>query len=196
MEDVSDPNAWNQRYLEGSTGWDLKAPAVALSQLLAGFPRAKKRVFVPGAGFGNDAIAWAQAGHDVVAADFAPLAVAGMKERAEKSKVQLTALQADIFALDASLDGSFDIVWEQTCLCAIDPARRPAYVDAMHRMLKPGGTMYALLWNRKVEGGPPYDLPRALTHALFAARFDILRVDTVHGTPRAGEYLMTLKKRA
>ncbi len=196
MEDVNDKNAWNQRYEEGSTGWDLKAPAEALAQLLATLPHEKKRVFVPGAGYGYDAMAWAEAGFDVVACDFASRAVAGLKERATARNVVLTALEADIFALPSEYDASFDIVWEQTCLCAIDPARRPEYVQTMLRVLKPRGTVHALLWNHQRAGGPPHDLPRALTQALFAPSFDIAQVDTVHGSKRAGEYLMTLKKPA
>ncbi len=194
MEDVNDRDAWNRRYAEGSTGWDLKAPAEALSQLLSTLPHDAKRVFVPGAGYGHDALAWAQAGFDVLAADFAPLAIAGLRKHAAAMDVRLTALEADLFALSPELDASFDIVWEQTCLCAIDPARRPEYVQTMHRVLKPNGTVYALLWNHQRPGGPPHDLPRALTHALFAPLFDIVRVDTVHGSKRAGEYLMTLRK--
>ena len=194
MADVNDRDAWNQRYVEGSTNWDLKAPAVALTQLLASLPRGNKRVFVPGAGYGHDAIAWAEAGHDVVAADFAPLAVQGLRERATQRGITLSAIEADLFALPPELDASFDLIWEQTCLCAIDPARRPEYVQAMQRVLKPGGTLYALLWNHQRQGGPPHDLPRVLSHALFAAHFDIASVDTVHGSPRPGEYLMTLRR--
>lgn len=194
MTDVNDRNEWNQRYVQGSTGWDLKAPAVALTQLLGTLDRGPLRVFVPGAGYGHDAIAWAEAGFTVLAADFAPLAVEGIRDRAEKAHVALTALESDIFALPSELDTSFDIVWEQTCLCAIDPARRGEYVQTMHRLLKPKGTLYALLWNHQRQGGPPYDLPRAITLALFAPVFDVLRVDTVHGSSRAGEYLMTLRR--
>jgi methyl halide transferase len=194
MEDVNDSKAWNRRYAEGSTGWDLQAPAEALRQLLTTLPHEKKRVFVPGAGYGHDALAWAEAGFHVVAADFAPLAVAGLNVRAAQREVTLIALEADIFALPPELDASFDIVWEQTCLCAIDPARRPEYVQTMQRLLKPQGTLYALLWNHQRQGGPPHDLPRALSHALFAPLFEVVRVDTVHGSKRPGEYLMTLRK--
>ncbi len=207
MEDVNDPEAWNRRYIEGSTGWDLDAPAQALTQLLPALAQESnagrsageeqsKRVFVPGAGYGHDAIAWAKAGFDVVAADFAPLAVSGLSKRAARLNVKLSALEADIFALPAQLDQSFDFVWEQTCLCAIDPARRPEYVQTMHRVLKPNGTLYALLWNHQRQGGPPHDLPRALTHALFSSLFTVVRVESVHGSKRAGEYLMTLRKPA
>ena len=192
--DLSDPDRWNQRYAEGTTGWDLGAEAHALKQLLAELPREPVHVLVPGAGFGHDALAWAQHGAHVVAVDFAPLAVMGLKERAERAQVSLDAVEADLFALPEAWDGRFDVVWEQTCLCAIDPGRRGEYVHAMKRVLRPGGVLYALLWNHGREGGPPHDLPESVARELFRGAFEVKQVKPIQGSTRAGEYLMTLVK--
>ena len=194
--DVSNPDGWNQRYAEGTTGWDLGKEAHALAQLLTERARGPERVLVPGAGFGHDAIAWARHGAQVVAVDFAPLAIMGLKERAREAQVALEAVEADLFALPEAWAGSFDVVWEQTCLCAIDPARRGEYVQAMHRMLRPGGTLYALLWNHGREGGPPHDLPEPVARELFREHFEVTSVTQVEGSARQGEYLMTLAKRS
>lgn len=222
IKDLSDPEAWNARYVHGQTGWDRAGPAPALVALLArldgehtlrsrvapsprsgktapgGEPRASTaaaRVLVPGAGYGHDAIAWARAGYDVTAVDFAPLAVQGLRDRAEAQGVQLEALSADIFALPGALAGTFDIVWEQTCLCAIDPGRRDEYVSMLQRALVPGGRVYALLWNHERGGGPPFDLPSALAEGLFAPRFEVLDNTRQPDSDRAGEYLLTLARR-
>ena len=45
---------------------------------------------------------------------------------------------------------------EHTCFCAIDPARRPAYLDAVVRLLAPGGWLLALFWCHDRPGGPPW----------------------------------------
>jgi hypothetical protein len=81
-EDVNRSENWDARYAAGRTGWDLGAAALALDRLLSDLPKGSERVLVPGAGFGHDAIAWAKAGRDVVAVDFAAQAVEGMRERA------------------------------------------------------------------------------------------------------------------
>lgn len=186
--------AWNARYERGQTGWDRGDAAPALHQLLARIEHAPLRVLVPGAGFGHDAIAWARAGFQVTAVDFAPLAVAGLRERAAAAHVVLEALHADLFALPAELSGTFDLVWEQTCLCAIEPSLRDDYVDVLHRVLKPSGLVHALLWNHQRAGGPPFDLPVPLTHALFKPRFDLLETTRLKDSGRAGEYLLTLRR--
>ena len=195
--DVNRADHWDARYEAGTARWDRAAPASALTQLLDDL-RAKDapagRVLVPGAGYGHDALAWAGAGWDVVAVDFAPLAIAGLRERAADANVEVQALEADIFALPRDLDGAFDAVWEQTCLCAIDPARRPEYVEAMHAVLRPHGRLYALLWNHGNGGGPPHDLPPAVGKAVFEGRFEVLDERAVEGSSRKGEYLLTLAR--
>jgi SAM-dependent methyltransferase len=193
--DLSRRESWNQRYAEGTTGWDLGAEAHALRALLEGLPQAPRRVLVPGAGYGHDAIAWAQHGAEVTAVDFAPLAIAGLRARAQEADVSVQAVESDLFALSDGFTARFDVVWEQTCLCAIDPARRGEYVETMHRVLAPGGTLYALLWNHGRPEGPPFDLPPALARELFESRFEIVSTDAVKGGKRSGEYLMMLTKR-
>src|SRR5689334_17318379 len=115
---MSESDAWNQRYVEGRTGWDLGRPQSALVCVIAAQPP-PLRVLVPGAGRGHDAVAWAEAGHEVVAVDFAPMAVAAGRENAAARGLAIEVREADIFALPGDLAGSFDLVWEQTCFCAI-----------------------------------------------------------------------------
>jgi hypothetical protein len=62
-------------------------------------------------------------------------------------------------------------------------------------MLRPGGTLYALLWNHGREGGPPYDLPETVARTLFREHFEVAAVERVEGSKRSGEYLMTLVRR-
>lgn len=154
-------------------------------------------MLVPGAGRGHDAIAWARGGHVATAVDFAPLAVEGARTLARERGVELEVVQADIFDLPRSLVGSFDLVWEQTCLCAIDPERRTDYVDSMHRALRPDGELVALLWNHGREGGPPWNMePEAITE-LLAPRFERRSIETVDAsiTDRTPEYLTRFVRR-
>ncbi len=175
---MSDTAYWNQRYVEGTTRWDLPAPPPALLRAIAATPP-RLRVLVPGAGRGLDAITWAEAGHEVVAIDFAPLAVASARENAAARGVAVEVLEADIFQLPEALAGTFNRVWEQTCFCAIPVERRADYVRAMAAVLKPGGKLLALLWNHGNEGGPPFDVKREDVEALFPPEFVVERVEAV-----------------
>ena len=60
---------WNASYEFGRPPWDRDALPLALVDLLNTLQPARLKVLVPCAGLGNDAIAWAEAGHDVVAVE-------------------------------------------------------------------------------------------------------------------------------
>ena len=61
----------------------------------------------------------------------------------------------------ASYAHAFDGVWEYTCFCAIDPARRDAYVRTIAAILKPGGWLLACFFPmRRVAAGPPFPVSR------------------------------------
>jgi SAM-dependent methyltransferase len=191
---VNDPGFWEARYRGGLVPWDLGEAPPVLLELVQNCER-PLRVLCPGAGRGHDALAWAAAGHDVVAVDIAPTAVSEAATLAAVRGVGLELLQADVFDLPHDLDHSFDVVWEQTCLCALDPARRTEYVDVVWRMLEPGGRLYALLWNHGEDGGPPWDLGPALARGVFSPRFEIESVDRVTTGTREGEFLLAATRR-
>ena len=193
---MSESEAWNQRYVEGRTGWDLGEPPPALRRVIAARPQ-PLRVLVPGAGRGHDALAWAEAGHRVVAVDFAPLAVVAARENAAARGVEMAVHEADIFALPGDLAGAFDLVWEQTCFCAIPPERRDDYARAMAAVLRPGGQIVALLWNHGKAGGPPFDVRREDVDAAFAEAFVVEEVTVVPDSAagRTPEMLAVLRRR-
>ena len=170
---------WDGRYAEGSDGWTLDGPPHALLHQAIPQVEGSLRVLVPGAGQGHDVFAWARAGHQVTALDFAPRAVRAMRERAEREQLEVEAIEADVTAPPARLRGGFDLIWEQTCLCALAPAQRRPYLEAMRELLAPEGRMCALLWNNGREGGPPYDLPDALIEQLVEGLFGVERHEAV-----------------
>jgi SAM-dependent methyltransferase len=197
IRDPADPAAWDARYREQNTPWDLGDAPPALRRLLGSLPPGRLRVLVPGAGPGHDAIAWARAGHDVVAVDFAPSAVAAARARARKAGVSLEVVEADVFALPPEFAGAFDVVWEQTCYCAIPLDRRRAYATAMARALKPGGVFLGLLWHHGQEGGPPFDVTVADVRGDLAEAFEEVSIEPVVDSveSRASEFLATFRVR-
>jgi len=67
------------------------------------------------------------------------------------------------------------VIWEYTCFCAIDPKRRPDYVQTVLHLLKPGGYFLANFWPvRDGTGGPPFPVQRSEIERLFGPFFSFL----------------------
>jgi SAM-dependent methyltransferase len=190
---ADDSASWDARYAEGTDRWTLTGAPPVLERLIESLV-GSHRVLVPGAGRGHDAFAWARAGHRVVALDFAPLATAAMRERSREQGVFVDVREADVTAPPVDLRGDVDLVWEQTCLCALPPEQRRPYLAAMATILRPSGSMVALLWNHGNEGGPPYDMAPVLVEQLVAGLFTIRKRERVEPelSLRASEYLWWL----
>jgi SAM-dependent methyltransferase len=170
-------NPWEERYQSGDTHWDKGAPAPGLVDFLQEHPELPRgSVAVPGCGFGHDVRAWAEFGFDAAGFDIAPSAIAGATERAREwakspspnfvayaTKFRKAA-QAPPFALCDFLHttppAGFDYVFEHTLFCAIQPAEREAYVEALLRWLKPGGTYLAVHYLICEPDGPPFPCTR------------------------------------
>jgi SAM-dependent methyltransferase len=191
---ADDSGSWDARYAEGTDRWTLPGAPPVLERLIASYVESH-RVLVPGAGRGHDAFAWARAGHRVVALDFAPLAAAAMRERSREQGVLVDVREVDVTTPPVDLRGDVDLVWEQTCLCALPPEQRRPYLAAMATILRPSGSMVALLWNHGNEGGPPYDMPPVLVEQLVAGLFTIHRRERVEPelSMRANEWLWWLE---
>ena len=191
---------WDGLYAGGQDGWELGGPAPALEDWLAsgrfsslgsiecGGPdmapalpqsadtRSRARVAVPGAGRGHDARLLARHGYRVTAFDFALAAVAEARRLAAADEVDVVVEQRDVFTLGEDYAGVFDGVWEYTCFCAIDPARREEYVRVLHTILRPGGILLACFYPlREGTDGPPFPVSRADIDRTLAGRFTVLR---------------------
>ena len=180
---VSHPTFWEDLYARGEDGWELGTPAPPLQALLARrhFPRG--RVAVLGCGRGHDARLLAAQGHAVWGFDFSPTAIAEARRLAPPAPSapggatgpRLTFEQRYIFDLPGAYPEFFDLVWEHTCFCAIDPARRAEYVEAVRRILKPAGLLAGLFYPlREGAGGPPFPTSQDEVRRLFEPRFTFL----------------------
>lgn len=197
------PADWERSYVDGHMPWDLGEAPPSLLGVIAdlGDPAdgaaTARRVFVPGAGRGHDPRAFARAGFDVTANDIAPSAVAAGRALDAAEGLAMDWLEADLFALPARLDGTFDLVWEQTCFCAIPPDRRDDYVEAVARLLRPGGTWVGVLWDVGRPGGPPYPITRAEVERHFLEAFALVSIEDVPAWSdhRYDEILVRLRRR-
>jgi len=170
------PTDWENHYRRGETPWEKGAASPGLEDFLANEP-VRGRVLVPGCGFGHDVRALAATAEEVVGIDIAPSAITAARAFPSVGGEQYVI--ADLFNLPRDWRGAFDWLWEHTCFCAIDPAQRPAYVDAVAVALKPGGQLLAIFYldpgNDHPDEGPPFEVSITELDRLFLPRFTLLR---------------------
>lgn len=172
--DVSTPRFWSDRYASGGDGWELGIPAPPLVRLLGQDRPSGTRAAVPGCGRGHDVALLASRGFETWGFDFSPAAIA-----AGKPVHGAHYLERDIFAIGKEFAGRFDLVWEYTCYCAIDPVRREEYAKVLHDILVPGGTLAALFYPvKEVEGGPPFRVRREEIDTVFGPGFNLVSIET------------------
>ncbi len=147
---------WSKSYEnDNNPGWNLGEPAEALKDMMPRLKISRSRILVLGCGEGHDAAMFAAAGHVVTAVDISPLAL----ERAKKlygHMENLTFLEADLFDLPRSFDKSFDVVFEHTCYCAINPSLRADLVKVWNRVLAEGGHLMGVFFTFEKRQGPPF----------------------------------------
>jgi SAM-dependent methyltransferase len=132
-------------------------------------------VAVPGAGRGHDARLLARHGCRVTAFDFAEPAVAEARRLAAAEGVAVAVEARDVFTLARDHASAFDAVWEYTCFCAIDPARREEYVRVLHAILRPGGILLACFYPlREGTDGPPFPVSVEAIERVLAGRFAVM----------------------
>lgn len=172
MARVSTPDFWNGLYATGGDGWELGQPAPPLVDFVEHTPPPPGRVAVLGCGRGHDARFLAARGYEVVGYDFSTAAVSAARALARRDRIRVAFEQRDIFTLGRDAAHAFDGVWEYTCYCAIDPARRDEYVRTVTAMVKPGGWLLGCFFPlRAVSAGPPFPVSRAELRHRFARAF-------------------------
>jgi SAM-dependent methyltransferase len=170
---VNEAAFWQGLYERQGDRWELGGPAPPLVHYLATHPRLPgQHIAVPGCGRGHDARLLARQGYRVRAFDFAEPAIREARALAAQARVEVVFEQRDVFDLATDYRGAFDGLWEYTCFCAIDPARRPEYVALVHALLKPGGWLLACFFPvGERPGGPPFATTETEVRRLFEPRF-------------------------
>ncbi len=151
-----DASFWEDVYQSGRTRFDLGGPTIPLTDFLDRTTLTPGRAIVPGCGRGYDVLELARRGWDALGIDFAPSAIHDAEAAARKSSLDAHArfAQIDLFELKAE---PFDLWWENTCYCAIEPKRRDDYARAASSLVRPGGLLvFCVFPIDGREGGPPF----------------------------------------
>lgn len=177
MTDVSNPDYWSAIYRANDAGWDKGCCAPPIARMLReGFLSPGSHVAVIGCGPGHEAFEAARAGFQVTAIDFAPEAISALKRQATEWGLAIQAVEADVFDLAKHWPEEFDAIIEHTCLCAIDPARRDEYMQAVAGAVVPHGILFGLFYAHNRPNGPPYSIHEPEVRRLLHSRFKCERL--------------------
>ena len=184
---------WEKCYRDDDAFWDRGAPAPGLVDFLEKEKYKAGSILVPGCGRGHDCQKLARHKFKVTGVDIAPKAVAEARALAKAKGVPVTYRLGDF--LKTTRRG-FDLVFEHTCFCAIDPALRDRYVKSLVKVLKPGGHYLAVFYNIQPRTGPPFGTTRAELLERFGPHFTLLKEHVPRSFPgREGKELLMLWKK-
>jgi len=169
---------WQDRFETGSTPWDRGAPSPQLMAWLGSAVRVGQRVIVPGCGSGWEVAELARFGAVVTGIDYAPAAIERARTVLRERGLSAEVVEADVLRWTPA--EPVDVVYEQTCLCALHPDHWTRYAECVHAWLRPGGNLLAMFMQKPRPGasagfieGPPYHCDIHAMRALFpSTRWD------------------------
>lgn len=155
-KEVSGSNFWTNIYQDNEKpGWDLEGPTPILKDIIPQLKIPKSRILVVGCGKGHDAFELSQRGNVVTAVDFSEEAIDQAKKLYPPNE-NLKYLHADVFNLPEKFLGYFDIVFEHTLFCAVDPTRRQELVSVYRSVLADHGHLLGIFFTIDNLNGPPF----------------------------------------
>lgn len=186
---------WSQRYEQNATGWDIGYVSTPIKEYIDQLSDKSISILIPGCGNSYEAEYLLQQGFaNITLIDISPVLTKRLEEKFNTfQKKQLTIINGNFF----DLKGQFDLIIEQTFFCALDPSLRPAYADKMFELLKPGGKLAGVLFNKSFEGGPPFGGSQSEYEQIFEDKFSIVKMEECYNSipPRKGAELFIILAR-
>ncbi len=183
-----DKDYWQNRYDQGTDGWDLGAPSTPLATYIDQITNKDVRILIPGCGPAWEGQYVHERGfRNVWLMDLTGGPFAGFLQRCHDFPKE-HLLIGDFFAHE----GQYDLIIEQTFFCAIDPALRERYAEKMYQLLAPRGKLVGVLFDDpqpgKEPGAPPFGGNGAEYVALFTRYFGQVKVVPCYNSiaPRSG----------
>jgi SAM-dependent methyltransferase len=178
MNDFLSPEFWSKRYQENQIGWDLKQVSPPIKEYIDQLTDKELQILIPGCGLGYEGEYLFKNGFtNVHLLDFSEEPILDFQKR--NPTFPATQLHTGDFFTHK---GSYDLILEQTLFCAIDPTLRAKYAQHASSLLKPGGKLVGVLFNRDFEGGPPFGGNTAEYHTYFKAYFSEIAMESCHNS--------------
>ncbi|HET6227957.1 MAG TPA: methyltransferase [Bacteroidia bacterium] len=185
---------WTNRYDNNTAVWDAGAITPPIKAYVDQLKNKDLKILIPGAGNGHEAEYLIEKGFkNVVVLDISAAPVENIKKRVPAFPSEQLII-GDFFQHAAT----YDLIIEQTFLCALDPALQKKYAPQMNKLLKPGGKLIGVLFIEPLHAKePPFALTKQEYINLFQPYFHIQTLETCYNSikPRQGrELFMILQK--
>jgi SAM-dependent methyltransferase len=158
---------WADRYHAGHTPWDRGDPSPALAKWLPALKPPPAQVLVPACGRGHEVIALCRMGYEVTAIDIVPGVITDLHRQLKATDLSADTQVADLLTWEPTPGNTFELIYEQTALCALPPAQWQVYTTALARWLQPGGLLLGLFMQTGRPGGPPWHCDLLTLQRLF-----------------------------
>jgi SAM-dependent methyltransferase len=139
---------WDSSYTDGRPPWDTGRPQPVF--LLAA-DSMRSPVLDAGCGTGENALALAERGSEIVGLDIAPSAVAQARRKTSERGLLATFIVGDALELDG-LGRRFATVIDSGLFHTFPPELVSRYVESLHRALEPDGVLYLLCFSDRQPG--------------------------------------------
>ncbi|MCI5055206.1 MAG: TPMT family class I SAM-dependent methyltransferase [Flavobacteriales bacterium] len=187
MSKMLNSDFWDNRYVQGQTGWDLGAVSPPIKSYIDQLEKKDLQILLPGAGRGYEVkYLWENGFQNVHFLDISDVAhdefiknCPGFPENQMHSN--------DYFLHQ----GNYDLIIEQTFFCAIDPSLRVKYAKKSLELLNPNGKMIGLLFKRTFDSGPPFGGHEDEYRDIFSHFFKVIKMQEAYNSvpPRQGSEL-------
>ncbi|MCH7401773.1 TPMT family class I SAM-dependent methyltransferase [Belliella kenyensis] len=174
-----DQDYWSARYKENQTGWDLGEASTPIKQFLDQVTDKNIKILIPGAGNAYEAAyAYNMGFKNVYVLDFALLPLDNFKRT--YPNFPMNQLYCEDFF---DHEGSYDLIIEQTFFCALNPSLRSMYAEKMAKLLKDGGVLAGVLFNKNfTHVGPPFGGSKDEYIGYFEPFFDIQIMESCYNS--------------
>lgn len=177
---------WNNRYYNNQTGWDIGYVSTPVKEYANQLSNKNISILIPGCGNAYEAEYLLKIGFEnITLIDISTTLVNKLNEKFAGKKI--TILHQNFF----EHDHQYDLIIEQTFFCSLHPSLRKLYVKKIIELLKPGGILAGVLFNREFNGGPPFGGNEKEYKELFCKHFSKCLIQDCYNSiaPRKGTEL-------
>jgi SAM-dependent methyltransferase len=196
-DEILNAHYWDDRYQQHQTGWDMRHVSPPLAAYFRQLTDKTITILIPGCGNAYEAADLLDNGFSsITLIDISEVLVARLRATfASRPHSAPTLITGDFFDLPDT--GKYDLIVEQTFFCALAPSLRDNYVQKMYNLLRPGGKLIGLLFDRDFTGGPPFGGHREEYLRLFEKKFRIKTLEPCYNSipPRAGSELFFIAEK-
>ncbi|WP_336082472.1 class I SAM-dependent methyltransferase [Nocardia sp. SSK8] len=189
---------WSASYLPGPAPWDIGAPQPAVAELIAAGAFTGE-VLDAGCGTGDNTVALAAHGLQVVGIDVAEPALTIARRKAADHGLDIEFTLADALRLDR-LHRRFDTILDSALFHTFDSTEQSRYATGLTTITTPGATVYLLCFSDTGPNPGPHPVTRtAITTAFASPAWQIATIEPAHLRTRFDEaspaWLATIHRR-